>query len=295
MSSSQSGLSSVSSLSNLKTPSQLKTLFAKAPPVSGLLSSTHKRYKAAISGDTKVRSVRRPVSTLAPVPASPSRSISRPTTPARDELSAPISEKDVSNVNPEEVPLDYQTTERGDVSAEIDPAEVNTSEDKVMVSVRIRPSSSPSAWLSDSHTIKLDPSCARNPSLTHASATAQDFTLGNVLTGTPNKPIYTAVGHAHVHAAMKGFYAVIFAYGQTASGETLTLTGGPTDPTKGAQEGPGIIPRSRRDIFGLIRRGEANRRTASTDWNERSSRLRTVFRVVLEPRRMWIWRAGGGD
>ncbi|KAL1663619.1 P-loop containing nucleoside triphosphate hydrolase protein [Schizophyllum commune] len=185
-------------------------------------------------------------------------------------------EKDVSNVNPEEVPLDYQTTERGDVSAEIDPAEVNT----------IRPSSSPSAWLSDSHTIKLDPSCARNPSLTHASATAQDFTLGNVLTGTPNKPIYTAVDHAHVHAAMKGFYAVIFAYGQTASGETLTLTGGPTDPTKGAQEGPGIIPRSRRDIFGLIRRGEANRRTASTDWNERSSRLRTVFRVVLEPRRM---------
>ncbi|KAL1694079.1 P-loop containing nucleoside triphosphate hydrolase protein [Schizophyllum commune] len=234
-----------------------------------MLSSTHKRSKATFSGDTK------------PVPLN-----SHPTTPARDELSAPISEKDVSNVDPEEVPLNYQTTERGDVSAEIDPAEVNTSEDKVMVSVRTRPSSSPSAWLSYSHTIKLDPSCARNPSLTNASATAQDFTLDNVLTGTPNKPIYTALDHAHVHAAMEGFYAVIFAYGQTASGETLTLTGGPTDPTKGAQEGPGIIPRSRRDIFGLIRRGEANRRTASTDWNKRSSRLRTVFRVVLEPRRM---------
>ena len=135
-SSSQSGLSSLSSLSNLKTPSQLKTPSAKAPPVSGLLSSTHKRYKAAISAESKVRSARRPVSTLAPVPASPSRPNSRPTTPARDELSAPISEMDVSNVDPEEVLLDYQTIEPGDVSAEIDPAEVNTSEDKVMVSVR---------------------------------------------------------------------------------------------------------------------------------------------------------------
>ena len=76
------------------------------------------------------------LTTLAPVPASPSRPNSRPTTPARDELSAPISEMDVSNVDPEEVLLDYQTIEPGDVSAEIDPAEVNTSEDKVMVSVR---------------------------------------------------------------------------------------------------------------------------------------------------------------
>ncbi|KAL1716787.1 kinesin protein [Schizophyllum commune] len=350
-SSSQSGLSSLSSLSNLKTPSQLKTPSAKAPPASGLLSSTHKRYKAAISTESKVRSARRPVSTLAPVPASPSRPNSRPTTPARDELSAPISEMDVSNVDPEEVLLDYQTIEPGDVSAEIDPADVNASEDKVMVSVRIRPSSSPSAWLSDGHTIKLDPSCARNPSLTNASATAQDFTFDNVLTGTPNKPIYTAVGRAHVHAAMEGFNAVIFAYGQTASGKTFTLTGGPTDPTTGIQEEPGIIPRSMRDIFGFIKRtpqreyllrcsyleiynetvvdllappstsggnvvqiqgananditltplreevitslksvtdvlkrGEANRRTASTDWNERSSRSHSVFRVVIESR-----------
>ncbi|KAL1750103.1 hypothetical protein FB107DRAFT_279948 [Schizophyllum commune] len=101
----------------------LKTLSAKAPPVSGLLSWTHKRYKAAISGDSKVRSARRPVSTLAPVPASLFRSNSSSTTHARGELSAGISEKDVSNVDPEEVPLDYQTIEPGDVSTEIDPAE----------------------------------------------------------------------------------------------------------------------------------------------------------------------------
>ncbi|KAL1672013.1 P-loop containing nucleoside triphosphate hydrolase protein [Schizophyllum commune] len=241
----------------------LKTPSAKALPDSGLLSSTHKRSKAAFSGDTK------------PIPLN-----SHPTTPARDELSAPISEKDVSNVDPEELPLDYQTIEPGDVSAEIDPAEVNTSEDKVMVS---------------------------NPPQLVA-----DFTFDDVLTGTPNKLIYTAVGRAHVHAAMEGFNAFIFVYGQTASRETFTLTGGPTDRTTGIQDEPGIIPRSTRDIFGFIKhtpsentscganvgqiqgnditltplreevitslksvtdvlkRGEANRRTASTDWNERS-------------------------
>ncbi|TRM55301.1 kinesin protein [Schizophyllum amplum] len=258
---------------------------------------------------------------------------------------------DVSNVDPEEVLLDYQTIEPGDVSAEIDPADVNASEDKVMVSVRIRPSDAPSAWVSDGHTIKLDPSFARNPSLTNPSSTAQDFVFDSVLTGTPNKPIYTTVGRAHVHAAMEGFNAVVFAYGQTASGKTFTLTGGPTDPTTGIQEEPGIIPRSMRDILGFIKRtpqreyllrcsyleiynetvvdllappstsgsnvvqiqgttatditltplreevitslksvtdvlkrGEANRRTASTDWNERSSRSHSVFRVVIESR-----------
>jgi centromeric protein E len=47
-------------------------------------------------------------------------------------------------------------------------------------------------------------------------------------------------------AAMEGFNAVIFAYGQTASGKTFTLTGSPSNP--------GIIPRSVTDLFAQIRR-----------------------------------------
>ena len=46
-------------------------------------------------------------------------------------------------------------------------------------------------------------------------------------------------------AAMEGFNAVIFAYGQTASGKTFTLTGSPSNP--------GIIPLSITDLFSLIR------------------------------------------
>ncbi len=143
---------------------------------------------------------------------------------------------------------------------------------------------------------------------------------------------------------MEGYNAVIFAYGQTASGKTFTLSG--------SDDEPGIIPRAMREVFGYIkrtpkreyllrcsyleiynetvfdllapptvakanpvqiqggtggndvvlaplreevvtslkgvkevlRRGEGHRRTACTDWNERSSRSHSVFRLVIESR-----------
>ncbi len=140
---------------------------------------------------------------------------------------------------------------------------------------------------------------------------------------------------------MSGYNAVIFAYGQTASGKTFTLSGSPTDP--------GVIPRAVEDVFRFIRGvegkgrewvlrasylelynemlcdllgsgsggggeitimngkkegevqihgltemvvtnvgevrkvlelGERRRRTGVTDWNERSSRSHSVFRIV---------------
>jgi len=142
---------------------------------------------------------------------------------------------------------------------------------------------------------------------------------------------------------MEGYNAVIFAYGQTASGKTFTLSGDDAEP--------GIIPRAMRDVFGhikrtpereyllrcsyleiynetvidllappmmakanqvqiqggaggdviltplreevvtslkgvkdVLKRGESHRRTACTDWNERSSRSHSVFRLVIESR-----------
>jgi centromeric protein E len=138
---------------------------------------------------------------------------------------------------------------------------------------------------------------------------------------------------------MSGYNAVIFAYGQTASGKTFTLTG--------TREDPGVIPRSVEDVFRFIKglegkgrewvlrasylelynetlcdllgpgggetitilngkkdgevqihgltemvvtnvgevkkvleMGERRRRTGVTDWNERSSRSHSVFRIV---------------
>jgi len=44
---------------------------------------------------------------------------------------------------------------------------------------------------------------------------------------------------------MEGYNAVVFAYGQTASGKTFTLTGSPSNP--------GIIPLAVTDLFAQIR------------------------------------------
>ena len=56
-----------------------------------------------------------------------------------------------------------------------------------------------------------------------AATPSQDFRFDEILTGSENKPVYNAVARSHVCAAMDGYNAVIFAYGQTASGKTFTL------------------------------------------------------------------------
>lgn len=219
---------------------------------------------------------------------------------------------------------------------------------------RIRPSENASAWICDpgSNTVKLDTAFAKHPSTANsfpsspgAHSSNNSFTYDAILTGSANKPIYTTTARTHVQAAMDGYNAVIFAYGQTCSGKTYTLSG------DSAGEEPGIIPRSMREVFATIkrtpdreyllrcsyleiynetiydllappgvaaanpvqiqggigsditlsplreevvtslkgvkevlRRGEAHRRTACTDWNERSSRSHSVFRMVIESR-----------
>ena len=66
--------------------------------------------------------------------------------------------------------------------------------------------------------IKLQPSYHKNP-----GTSPPEFNFDEILTGSENKPIYNAVARSHVIAAMEGYNAVIFAYGQTASGKTFTL------------------------------------------------------------------------
>ncbi|KAF8634129.1 hypothetical protein AX15_001061 [Amanita polypyramis BW_CC] len=360
-------------------------------PGGSTLLSTSKKYKAPLSSESKPRNFPRNKTPLPPVPASPSgksddgsrsRSgtpVNRPKTPStpnsarqrRPEsvcgnnvstwgrsmtpVPAPLSEMDVSNVDPEEVLVDSKTVEPADVSGEFDLDDIFTGhgkQDKVMVSIRVRPSETNSAWnyVSESNTIKLDPSFAKHPSTATTTPSTNishnhSFSYDAILTGTANKPIYAASARAHVQAAMDGYNAVIFAYGQTASGKTYTLSG------DSAGEEPGIIPRAMREVFAAIkrtpdreyllrcsyleiynetiydllappgvaaaspvqiqggvgndiilsplreevvtslkgvkevlRRGEAHRRTACTDWNERSSRSHSVFRMVVESR-----------
>ncbi|KAF7346338.1 Kinesin-like protein [Mycena sanguinolenta] len=308
---------------------------AAVVPTTPLLAST-KKYKASLSTETRTRKA--PM--LPSVPGSPSKS--RPTSRAGSSMGAASSaltpmfpQRDVeeSVVDFQTVGVDFTGDENGgDVTFPMTEVAV----DKVMVSVRVRtPAKSvPTAWsvIPGENTIHL--------SGTSAPSNANKFTFDNIHTIEPTAPLYTTAARPHVHAFMAGYNAVVFAYGQTASGKTYTLSG--TD------EQPGIIPRAIREIFAYIRatpsreyllrcsyleiynetihdllapgaktieiqggaaggeivlsglreevvtslasvrevlrRGEANRRTASTDWNERSSRSHSVFRVVCESR-----------
>ncbi|KAG6918102.1 hypothetical protein DXG01_016555 [Tephrocybe rancida] len=346
-----SSATSASSISlNATTSTDLSSRLARK--TLSLLSS-NKKYKAPLSSEARTRAstqanINKP--TLAPVPGTPTRPRT-PGTPSRRGAESPslmpsTSEMDVSNVDPEDVLVDFENLEPGDISAEIDEAWLRAAslehgkEDKVMVSIRVRPADGTMAWTPSpaTNSLKLDPNYAKS-----ATTPAQSFNFDSILTGTPNKPIYSTVARSHVHAAMEGFNAVIFAYGQTASGKTFTLTGNDSEP--------GIIPRAMSDVFAFIRRtpereyllrcsyleiyneaihdllappssaaknpvqiqggvgneiilaplreevvtslksvkevlrrGEGNRRTACTDWNDRSSRSHSVFRMVIESR-----------
>ncbi|KAI0310930.1 P-loop containing nucleoside triphosphate hydrolase protein [Amylostereum chailletii] len=347
-------MSSSSTSSTTKLPRTMPFTPKRPPssldsrPASSLGIPSAKKYKSALSAEARARSTTKTKPpALLPVPSTPSHSRPKtPSTPRRDvdeSLMDARSEMDVSRVDPEEVLIDYQNVEAADMSAEIDLAALGVDhgkEDKVLVSIRIRPTEAETAWDAtsrDNRTIKLQPHYHKN-----SGASPPEFVFDEILTGSENKPVYNAVARGHVLAAMEGYNAVIFAYGQTASGKTFTLSGD--------EEEPGIIPRALKDVFAHIRRtpsreyllrvsyleiynetihdllappstratqpvqlqgsgsnvtmsplreevvtslkgvhavlerGWGARRTASTDWNERSSRSHSVFRVVIESR-----------
>ncbi|KAH9002781.1 kinesin-domain-containing protein [Lactarius hatsudake] len=320
-----------------------------------------KKFRAALSSEARTRTtvkIKPPAAAAPPAPGTPTkRDPLRPKTPGTprqgedDPLRDDRSEMDVSRVDPEDVLVDWETVEPGDISGEVDENFLRTTaangnkDDKVLVSIRVRPSDASTAWEAQANTksIKLLPQHHRS-----AATSPPIFNFDEILTGSDNKSVYNAVARNHVCAAMDGYNAVVFAYGQTASGKTFTLSGD--------DDQPGIIPRAMKDVFACIRRtpareyllrcsyleiynetihdllapssappvqlqgsganvwlaplreevvtslagvraviarGWAARRTASTDWNDRSSRSHSVFRVVIESRERGDTSGGG--
>ncbi|KAG8736522.1 Kinesin-like protein kip2 [Ceratobasidium sp. 414] len=271
-----------------------------------------------------------------------------PVTPTRRPIST------IFGIPPTEADLglvDWQNVEDADMSGDLSLGDIPVEPgavDKVLVSVRVKPSNAETeadkamqeAWFvnHEKHSLKLKQHFVRMGG--PAAGEFRYAVADEILTGTDNKAVYAATAKSHVRAAMDGYNSVIFAYGQTASGKTFTLSG--------SEEQPGIIPRAMRDVFGYIKkhpdrefllrasymeiyneqihdllapptnatpvslqgagdnvylvgareepitsfksvkdvleRGDAGRRTASTDWNERSSRSHSVFRLVIESR-----------
>ncbi|KAF9128722.1 hypothetical protein BGW39_004817 [Mortierella sp. 14UC] len=75
--------------------------------------------------------------------------------------------------------------------------------------------------------------------------TAVDYTYDHALTGSDNEAIYNSSVKNLVQSAMEGFNGTVFAYGQTSSGKTYTMSG--------TSNQPGITPRAVEDVFKYIR------------------------------------------
>ncbi|KAJ8291684.1 Protein kinase domain-containing protein ppk32 [Rhodotorula toruloides] len=116
--------------------------------------------------------------------------------------------------------------------------------DNVLVCVRVRP---PAAKLAASNQIvdEIAWEVDRANGRLAQSTGGPDYFFDSVVTGSHNSDVYDEAGRDLVLDAMEGFDAVIFAYGQTASGKTFTLSGNNSNP--------GIIPQAVSEIFTYIR------------------------------------------
>ena len=117
---------------------------SSAPPsratTPGTVPPSTRKYKAPLTTEARPRTLSKP-----PSPMKRDRTTSRPTTPTTPRRGAhsplpptEVSEMDVSRVDPEAALVDSETVEAGDVSVDLDEADLNDygREDKVLVSIR---------------------------------------------------------------------------------------------------------------------------------------------------------------
>ena len=114
-----------------------------APPFRSttlsLVPPSTKKYKAALSNEARPRTMSQPASPTKRESMRPKT----PTTPRRGAQSpAPmvVSEMDVSRVDPEEVLVDFENVEAGDISLDLEQVQLERDygqEDKVLVSIRL--------------------------------------------------------------------------------------------------------------------------------------------------------------
>ncbi|EOA33634.1 hypothetical protein CARUB_v10019796mg [Capsella rubella] len=117
--------------------------------------------------------------------------------------------------------------------------------EKICVAVRVRPPApelSPengsSLWKIEDNRISLHKSL-------DTPITTASYAFDHVFDeSSTNASVYELLTKDIIHAAVEGFNGTAFAYGQTSSGKTFTMTGSETDP--------GIIRRSVRDVFERI-------------------------------------------
>jgi len=308
----------------------------RAKVTEGVLA--RRNQTAAFNAPARPTAPARTASPRAPgAPASPRR-VARPARPP------PRSPPDAAcRVDP--LAIEHELGENSfvlDEAAE-EAEDAETMQDTVRVHVRVRPCEDEEAcaWVTASEpaTIMLEPSLAAARTQPNVGAAHR---FDGVHTGTSNAEVYAALARPLVQSVLQGYDAVVFAYGQTASGKTYTLSGDEAgneagitsravqDLFQGIRQGsaqreyllrvsyleiynevvrdllePSNVPQVRDDrrrgpnavlvaplheavvtspsqVAALLRRGEAHRHVGATDWNERSSRSHTCFKVTVE-------------
>ncbi|ESQ29563.1 hypothetical protein EUTSA_v10023277mg [Eutrema salsugineum] len=117
--------------------------------------------------------------------------------------------------------------------------------EKICVAVRVRPPAPESSPENGSTLWKVeDNRISLYKSLDTPISTAS-YAFDHVFDErSTNASVYELLTKDIIHAAVEGFNGTAFAYGQTSSGKTFTMTGSESDP--------GIIRRSVRDVFDRI-------------------------------------------
>ncbi|KAG0094866.1 hypothetical protein BGZ93_006681 [Podila epicladia] len=208
-----------------------------------------------------------PATTVTATPTAPSTSIpgfrkisiSTPKAPMPLGLTTSAPQEDATHVSP---PSSVSTTTT--TSSTATPASTNGSAatattsttptpgktENVTVTVRIRPFSNSElkvaggvtqVWeVNDGSNIVYNDDYAVN-----TRKAAVDYAYDHALTGSDNELIYNTSVKNLVQSAMEGYNGTVFAYGQTSSGKTYTMSGTETQP--------GITPRAVEDVFKYIR------------------------------------------
>lgn len=215
------------------------------------------KIKSSLTAESRVNTTLKVPNRASSRPPSPTKRAGSEAPPSRPLSSLSFGGADIST-DPEAGLVDWQNVE--DVSMEMDEKDLAgltgavPKSDKVLVSIRVKPPSSSHkhksnnndepAWIinPNENTIKLDPRHARST----GKPPPTEHRFDEVLTGSDNREVYNKAARVHVKSAMEGYNALVFAYGQTASGKTFTLMGD--------EDQPGIIPRAMKDVFAFIRK-----------------------------------------
>ncbi|KAI6138828.1 kinesin motor domain-containing protein [Pisolithus tinctorius] len=288
---------------------------ATAPSILG---TTAKKYKAALSAESRLRTNKSSLPVLlSPVPGSPPKAScyddTRPKAPSTPRGTCPNPaifmspgdmSMDLSRVDPEEVLVDYQTVEPGDVSGDLeDDNQIPDygKEDKVLISIwyirrlALRGRDVLTLLLAFAlqpvtrlgiHQYRKASNFFRNVQSQHLTPSGNEDQPGII-------PRAMKDAFAHIRRTSTREYLLRCSYLEIYNETIYDLL---VPPSVAATQpvqliGQGILSPLREEVVTSLKsvrevmeRGERHRKTASTDWNERSSRSHSVFRLVIESR-----------